>query len=87
MCVVLLMGFEIRHSQVLCAPQYASALANAMRQFGLDGLLVSYSTLACGFAPPRAIALRTEQAIFYTIHFNRRVARNHSAAQKRPARG
>ena len=57
-----------------------------MRQFGLDGLLVSYSTLACGFAPPRAIALRTEQAIFYTIHFNRRVARNHSAAQKRPAR-
>ena len=51
-CVVLLMGFEIRHSQVLCAPQYASALANAMRQFGLDGLLVSYSTLACDFAPP-----------------------------------
>ena len=56
------MGFEIRHSQVLCAPQYASALANAMRRF-LDGLLVSYSTLACGFAPTRAIALRTEQAI------------------------
>ena len=45
------MGFEIRHSQVLCAPQYASALADAMRQFGLDGLLVSYSTLACGFGP------------------------------------
>ena len=63
------MGFEIRHSQVLCAPQYASALANAMRQFGLDGLLVSYSMLACGFAPTRAIALTAEQAIEFHDSF------------------
>ena len=59
------MGFEIRHSQVLCAPQYASALANAMRQLGgllgLDGLLVSYCTLACGFA--HFFTLGTEQRL------------------------
>ena len=45
------------------------ALANAMRQFGLDGLLVSYSTLACGFAPTRAIALTAEQAIEFHDSF------------------
>ena len=81
------MGFEIRHSQVLCAPQYASALANAMRQFGLDGLLVSYSTLACGFAPTRAIALTAEQAIELHNSFQPPRCPESLCCTKRPARG
>ena len=68
---------------VLCAPQYASS-ARKRDASCLDGLLVSYSTLACGFAPTRAVAipLRFEQAIDLHDAFKPLAALQH---KKRPA--